>query len=108
MANVRLILIIPSPCYESLTNNVSTPLLRTKLNAWPQGTPHYVKHSVLKDYIQDTSNKSGVSDVTVYGALVTKVHKQEQKWHVHWTSLKEDLQTGMLVESHKSLVSTFL
>ncbi|KAJ6092488.1 hypothetical protein N7486_007777 [Penicillium sp. IBT 16267x] len=62
----------PGPCYESLTNNVSTPLLRIKLNAWPQGTPHYVKHSVLKDYIQDTSNKSGVSDVTIYGALVTK------------------------------------
>ncbi|KAJ5667012.1 hypothetical protein N7507_002876 [Penicillium longicatenatum] len=93
----------PGPCYESLTNNVSTPLLRTKLNAWPEGTPHYVKHNVLKDYIQDTSNKSGVSNATIYGALVTKVYKQEQKWHVHWTSLNEDLQTASLVESHKSM-----
>ncbi|KAJ5902977.1 hypothetical protein N7504_005360 [Penicillium tannophilum] len=93
----------PGPCYESLTNNVSTPLLRTKLNAWPQGTPHYVKHSVLKNYIQDTSYKSGVCDVTIYGARVTKVYKQEQKWHVDWTSLKEDLKTGNMVESRKSL-----
>lgn len=78
------------PCYESLKNNVSTPLLRTKLNAWPDGTPNYVNHSVLKEYIQDTSSKSGADRVTIFGALVTRVYKDRGEWHVHWSSLHED------------------
>ncbi|KAJ5313290.1 uncharacterized protein N7443_000174 [Penicillium atrosanguineum] len=92
----------PGPCYESLTNNVSTPLLRTKLNAWPEGTPHYVNHNVLKEYIQDTSKKTGVDDVTIYGALVKQVYKEDQNWHVHWTTLNEESGTGNIVEHQKS------
>ncbi|KAJ5813178.1 hypothetical protein N7447_010201 [Penicillium robsamsonii] len=79
----------PGPCYESLTNNVSTPLLQTKLNAWPEGTGHFVKHHVLKEYIQDTSNKAGVDDITKYGARVTRVHKDGPTWIVHWSTLGE-------------------
>ncbi|KAJ5178633.1 uncharacterized protein N7500_001332 [Penicillium coprophilum] len=79
----------PGPCYESLTNNVSTPLLQTKLNAWPEGTAHFVKHHVLKDYIQDTSNKAGVDDITKYGARVTRVYKDGPTWTVHWCTLSE-------------------
>ncbi|KAJ5357030.1 Dimethylaniline monooxygenase N-oxide-forming [Penicillium concentricum] len=79
----------PGPCYESLTNNVSTPLLRTKLNAWPEGTGHFVKHHVLKEYIQDTSTKAGVDNITKYGARVTRVHKDGPTWTVHWSTLSE-------------------
>ncbi|CDM31473.1 hypothetical protein DTO006G1_8800 [Penicillium roqueforti] len=79
----------PGPCYESLTNNVSTPLLRTKLNAWPEGTAPFVKHNVLKEYIQDTSKKAGVDDITKFGARVTRVHKDGPKWTVHWSTLSE-------------------
>lgn len=89
------------PCYESLTNNVSTPLLRTKLNAWPEGTAPYVNHHVLKDYIQDTAKKAGVEQITIYGALVTNVLKKADKWHVSWKSLHED-QTGKLSEQEDS------
>lgn len=96
----------PGPCYESLTNNVSTPLLRTKLNPWPEGTPHYVNHSVLKDYIQDTSKKAGVDDVTAYGALVTEVYKEGREWHVHWTSLHEDPESGNVIQQQESAVSS--
>jgi hypothetical protein len=81
-------------------------LLRTKLNAWPEGTPHYVNHSVLKEYIQDTSNKAGVDDVTIYGALVTEVYKQGHEWHVHWTTLHEDSETGKLVEQQQFAVNS--
>ncbi|KXG52892.1 Dimethylaniline monooxygenase, N-oxide-forming [Penicillium griseofulvum] len=77
----------PGPCYESLTNNVSTPLLQTTLNAWPEGTPHFVKHHVLKEYIQDTSTKAGVDDITKYGARVTRVYKDGPTWTVHWSTL---------------------
>ncbi|KAJ6118666.1 hypothetical protein N7471_013286 [Penicillium samsonianum] len=80
----------PGPCYESLTNNVSTPLLRTTLNAWPEGTAPFVKHHVLKDYIQDTSSKAGVDDITKFGARVTRVHKVGPTWTVHWSTLSED------------------
>ncbi|KAJ5842129.1 hypothetical protein N7534_011959 [Penicillium rubens] len=80
----------PGPCYESLTNNVSTPLLQTKLNAWPEGTAHFVKHYVLKEYIQDTSKKAGVDDITKFGARVNRVHKDGPTWTVHWTTLSED------------------
>ncbi|KAJ5479973.1 hypothetical protein N7530_005482 [Penicillium desertorum] len=80
----------PGPCYENLTNNVSTPLLQTKLNAWPEGTAPFVKHHVLKEYIQDTSSKAGVDDITKFGARVTRVHKDGPTWTVHWTTLSED------------------
>lgn len=81
-------------------------MLRTKLNAWPEGTPHYVNHSVLKEYIQDTSKKTGVDDVTIYGALVKQVYKSGQGWHVHWTTLNEDSDTKRIVEQQNSAVSS--
>ncbi|KAJ5256798.1 hypothetical protein N7478_012902 [Penicillium angulare] len=93
------------PCYESLTNNVSTPLLRTKINSWPEGTLDYVKHSALKNYIQDTSKKSGAHDLTIYGALVTNIHKEGPKWHISWSSLSDDIETNSLVENNH--VQTF-
>ncbi len=89
-----------------MTNNVSTPLLRTKLNAWPDGTLPYVNHHVLKEYIQDTAKKAGVEAATIYGALVTSVFKKEQKWHVLWKSLHEDAQTGRFAEREESDVCT--
>lgn len=92
------------PCYESLTNNVSTPLLRTTLNAWPEGTRRYVNHRVLKDYIQDTSRRAGVDAATIYGALVTRVFKNGQKWHVVWSSLREDSHTKSVVEHQQTEV----
>lgn len=93
------------PCYESLTNNVSTPLLRTRLNAWPDGTPHYVNHRVLKEYIQDTSNKAGVDNVTKFGALVTSVYKSGPEWNVHWSSLHEDPKGDGISRQRQSAVS---
>ncbi|KAJ5097914.1 hypothetical protein N7532_004915 [Penicillium argentinense] len=94
----------PGPCYESLTNNVSTPLLRTTLSAWPEGTPPYVNHGVLKDYIQGTSRKAGVEDVTVYGALVTKAYKEGHQWHVFWKCLHKDSQTASFTERESSAI----
>ncbi|KAJ5336188.1 Dimethylaniline monooxygenase [Penicillium brevicompactum] len=85
----------PGPCYESLTNNVSTPLLETKLNAWPEGTGPFVKHHVLKTYIQDTSRKAGVESVTKFGARVDRVHKNGSTWDVHWSTLGGSDQEGL-------------
>jgi hypothetical protein len=78
------------PCYQGLKNNVSTPLMRVTLNAWPEGTPDFVSHSVMKEYIQDTSRKTRVEDVTIYGARVKNVSKQGEAWNVTWSTLRED------------------
>ncbi|KAL2848597.1 major facilitator superfamily domain-containing protein [Aspergillus pseudodeflectus] len=80
----------PGPCYQGLKNNVSTPLMRVTLNAWPEGTPDFVSHSVMKEYIQDTSRKTRVEDVTIYGARVKNVSKQGEAWNVTWSTLRED------------------
>ncbi|KAL3478541.1 major facilitator superfamily domain-containing protein [Aspergillus californicus] len=93
----------PGPCYQGLKNNVSTPLMRVKLNAWPEGTPDFVSHTVMKEYVQDTSKKTKVHDKTIYGARVTNVSKHEQSWHVTWSTLE---QRNDRVEEHEQ-TSTF-
>lgn len=99
---------ISRPCYESLTNNVSTPLLRTKLNAWPEGTGPFVRHNVLKDYIQDTSQKAGVDNVTKFGARVDRVYKNGSTWNVHWSTLSgsdQDVVEQNSAASHHIITS---
>ncbi|OCK87034.1 FAD dependent oxidoreductase [Cenococcum geophilum 1.58] len=61
----------PGPCYLGLTNNVSTRLLQTEVSAWPSGTPDFVHHPVIEDYIQNMSRTTGVDAITLYGARVT-------------------------------------
>ncbi|OJJ44153.1 hypothetical protein ASPZODRAFT_145266 [Penicilliopsis zonata CBS 506.65] len=95
----------PGPCYEGLSNNVSTPLMRVKLNAWPEGTPDFVSHKIMKEYIQDTSRKTGVEQVTIYGACVSRIQKNTSGWEVTWSTLHEDPQTGKLEE--KEATSAF-
>jgi ACS family pantothenate transporter-like MFS transporter len=69
-----------SPCYVGLKNNVGTRLLATTLNPFPLGTPDYVPHNVLKDYIQDTALKTGIDKVTRYNTEVKNLHKSGNKW----------------------------
>lgn len=64
--------------------------MRVKLNAWPEGTPDFVSHSVMRDYIQDTSQKTGVHGSTIYGARVKNISKQGGSWEVTWSRLEQD------------------
>ncbi|KAJ5674393.1 Dimethylaniline monooxygenase N-oxide-forming [Penicillium maclennaniae] len=59
---------------------------------------------VLKEYIQDTSKKTGVDNVTIYGALVKQVYKTGQEWHVHWTTLEQDSNSGHIAEQQNTAV----
>ncbi|KAE8351271.1 cytochrome P450 [Aspergillus coremiiformis] len=79
----------PGPCYQNLTTNVSTPLMQIKLRAWPEGTPDFVNHRVVKEYIQDIATHTGVHERTVYGARVRHVHKDGETWHVNWSILDD-------------------
>ena len=81
--------------------------MRLKLNAWPPGTPDFVNHKVLGEYIQDTSRKSHVDKVTYYGARVTDVHKDGARWHVTWSTIQEDPSSERLREKVERAVSSF-
>lgn len=78
--------------------------MRVKLNAWPEGTPEFVSHTVMKEYIQDTSRKAGADGVTIYGARVTSVKKDGHKWHVTWSTLREDGESKSLEEHEETAV----
>ena len=99
-----MLMLFHRPCYEGLTNNVSTPLMRLKLNSWSEGTPDYVSHRVLRDYIQDTSRKCGVDEVTIYGARVVNVRKDGSAWQVTWSTIYEDPVTKRVEKSYKTSV----
>lgn len=71
--------------------------MRVKLNAWPEGTPEFVSHTVMQAYIQDTAEKAGVHDVTIYGARVKNIAKERESWSVVWSSLR-DRDTGGVEE----------
>ncbi|EYE98611.1 putative FAD dependent oxidoreductase [Aspergillus ruber CBS 135680] len=88
--NVALNHAPPGPCYAGLKNNVCTPLMRVKLNAWPEGTPDFVSHSVMQEYIQDTSRKARVHAFTIYGARVKNIAKKGRKWGVTWSRLEQE------------------
>jgi hypothetical protein len=78
--------------------------MRVKLNAWPEGTEDYVSHSVMSAYIQDTSKKSGVHDITIYGARVKDVSKNEGVWEITWSKLEQE--NGELKELETTSVRT--
>lgn len=81
--------------------------MRVTLNAWPDKTPDFVSHRVMNEYIIDTSRKSGVHGVTLFGAKVTNIEKVNElsKWQVSWTELREDDETGEVNEQEKNDVS---
>ncbi|EED15675.1 FAD dependent oxidoreductase, putative [Talaromyces stipitatus ATCC 10500] len=93
----------PGPCYVGLRNNVSTPLMRVTLNAWPDKTPDFVSHRVMNEYIIETSRKSGVHAVTLFGAKVTNIEKvnEKLKWRVSWTELEAGDEVGKVKEQNK-------
>ena len=86
------------PCYKGLTNNVSTRLMKMKLNSWPAGTEDYVNHRVLNEYIQDTCFKTGVHSRTYYDTRVEKVLKSGKGWKVHTSTLTKNQARFQRVE----------
>ena len=75
------------PCYVGLSNNVPTGLMEMTLNSWKPGTPQTVRHNVLAEYIQDTSSKTGVDEITLYNTKVEHVSKEHGKWKLRASTL---------------------
>ena len=72
---------------------MGTRLLETTLNAFPPGTPDFVSHDVLKDYIQDTAFKTGVHELTRYNTEVKDLWRSDTTWSVDAVTLHTD-KTG--------------
>ncbi|KIW60848.1 hypothetical protein, variant 2 [Exophiala xenobiotica] len=70
------------PAYETLTNNVATQFLELSVNSWPAGTPAFVKHNVIAEYIQDTSIKTGIHERTLYNTRVKNLSKEGNIWRL--------------------------
>ena len=61
--------------------------MKTKINSWPPGTPDFVNHRVLYEYIRDTSKKTGVDKKTIYDTRVEKIEKSGTKWYLKTSTL---------------------
>ncbi|KAF1953933.1 pantothenate transporter [Byssothecium circinans] len=78
----------PGPCYIGLMNNVGTRLLEMTLNPFPSGTPDFVSHSVLGEYIRDTARKTDIDELIRYDTEVTNLNKSGDKWVLEAVTLK--------------------
>ncbi|EXJ83622.1 hypothetical protein A1O1_07245 [Capronia coronata CBS 617.96] len=79
----------PGPCYSGLQNNVSTRLMRTSLQAWPDGTPDFVSQKVMEEYIQTIADVHGVSAIAEYHTRVEEVRKAGTEWSIRTTTLQK-------------------
>ena len=88
----------PGPSYAGLRNNVSTRLMKTSLQDWPEGTDDYVTQKVLEEYIQAFSNDHGVTAITQYHTRVEEVCKQGDEWVLRTTTLQKSSAGAHLIE----------
>lgn len=59
-----------------------TTLMKMSLHNWPDGTPDYTTHHVMKDYIQDITTNFGVHQHIRYQTNVLEIKKIGDAWNV--------------------------
>ncbi|KAH6683996.1 flavin-binding monooxygenase-like-domain-containing protein [Halenospora varia] len=78
-------------------NNIPTSLLGLKGSPWKEGTPDYVKHEVILEYIRDFARENDVERFIQFNTRVEEVAKEGDKWHVKTSTLvKESVDRGRL------------
>ncbi|KAL9041084.1 MAG: hypothetical protein Q9214_004233 [Letrouitia sp. 1 TL-2023] len=85
----------PGPCYDSLTNNVSTPLLELRDHPWKKGTQDFVNHRIIKEYIQSVADAINMTSFTHFHTKVLRVRKVPKKWHILSGTLKPSAAGGL-------------
>lgn len=80
-----------SPCYAGLINNIPTPVMRSSLLHWPEGTGEFVTHDVIRQYVEDIASQNSVRDNIQFDTRVESVAKSngEDKWTVETSKLQE-------------------
>lgn len=71
-----------------MRNNVPTELMKLSLNEWKPNTPRFTTHNVLRGYLQDTAEKTGINADVHYHTRVEKVSKEEgqERWSIRTTT----------------------
>ncbi|KAI8086753.1 putative FAD dependent oxidoreductase [Halteromyces radiatus] len=83
----------PTPCYQSLRNNVATPLIKYKDLDWPNEMPWFTTHDKILDYLQAYSKKFDLDALTEFDTSLEKL-----------TELPD--QCGWKVLTKKSVLTT--
>ncbi|ORX90129.1 FAD/NAD(P)-binding domain-containing protein [Basidiobolus meristosporus CBS 931.73] len=86
----------PSPCYQSLRNNVATPLIQYKDFEWPKDTPWFTSHDVICQYLQDYAAHFHLDEITEYGASLERLEElpRRQGWNVLTKHLEIEEKDG--------------
>ncbi|OTA99903.1 hypothetical protein M426DRAFT_27039 [Hypoxylon sp. CI-4A] len=79
----------PNPCYAGLKNNVPTPVMRSSLLRWPEGSEDFVDQKVVDQYVKDIARVHSVNDQIQFHTRVESVSKPEgdDKWTVVTSTL---------------------
>ncbi|KAI1801008.1 FAD/NAD(P)-binding domain-containing protein [Daldinia bambusicola] len=87
---VALIHAPPNPCYAGLKNNIPTPVMRSSLLRWPEGSEDFVDQKVVNTYINDIARIHKVNNHVHFHTRVESVSKPEGdgKWTVKTSTLK--------------------
>ncbi|KAI1774157.1 FAD/NAD(P)-binding domain-containing protein [Hypoxylon cercidicola] len=74
----------PNPCYAGLKNNIPTPVMRSSLLRWPEGSEDFVDQKVVHQYIQDIARVHNVYDKVLFHTRVESVSKPSgsNRWNV--------------------------
>lgn len=76
------------PCYEGLVTNVPIAMSEFKNQPWEHGTPDFVNHQLVKNYIQAAAPRSGPQTSYLYITRVERMWRRESKWQVQSTALE--------------------
>ncbi|SMR53687.1 unnamed protein product [Zymoseptoria tritici ST99CH_3D1] len=89
----------PGPCYNSLTNNVSTIEMELSCQKFNEGTTEFTQHPIFAEYLQDTVQNTGISDMIRFNTRVNLVEKTGEKWRVDVSTLARDGSKAVLEDS---------
>lgn len=78
------------PCYAGLINNIPTPVMRSSLLHWPEGTGEFATHDVIRQYVEDIASQNSVRDKIHFDTRVESVEKPVDKdqWTVRTSKLQ--------------------
>ncbi|KAI1075631.1 FAD/NAD(P)-binding domain-containing protein [Whalleya microplaca] len=79
----------PGPCYNGLKNNIPTPVMRSSLLHWPEGSGEFVDQKVVRQYIDDIARIHNVYDNILFHTRVESVAKPvgDRQWSVETSTL---------------------
>ena len=56
---------------------------------WDSGTPEYVSHAIIVEYIQSIAREKDLVNDVLYDTKVEHMWKEKDRWHVQFTTLIE-------------------